>query len=211
MTGSLRIGRAQMVRRGKLLEYLTIAWNGLESLASLVFGYAAGSVALVGFGFDSLIEFTSGGVLLWRLQQDGEAHRESQAERTAPRIVGGCFLALALYIAYGAITRLIAREASHESVPGIVIAVAALIVMPLLAQGKRRVASQLGSAALRADATQTQLCASLSAILLGGLALNALLGWWWADPVAALMMLPLVVKECIEALKGRRCSCGGGA
>lgn len=211
MTGMLRISRAQMVRSGKWLEYLTLAWNGSEALASLVFGYITGSVALLGFGFDSLIEFTSGGVLLWCLQQDREAHREPQAERTALRIVGGCFLALALYIAYGSMTRLVARKAPHESLPGIVIAAAALIVMPLLARAKRSVASQLGSAALRADATQTQLCAYLSAILLGGLALNALLGWWWADPIAALIMLPLVVKEGIDAIEGKHCSCGGGA
>ena len=211
MIDALRMSRGQTVRRGKWLEYLTLGWNAVEALAALVFGYMAGSMALVGFGFDSVIEFTSGGVLLWRLQRDRKAQGGLEVEGTALRAVGGCFLALALYIAYEAIGRLLLHEAPRESVPGIVLAAASLIVMPLLARAKRRIASRLGSAALRADATQTQLCAYLSSTLLAGLALNALFGWWWADPIAALSMLPLVIKEGIEALKGNHCSCDGGA
>lgn len=195
-------GRAASVRRGRGLEYLTIGWNVLEAVVSIGAGLLAGSVALVGFGVDSVIESTSGAILLWRLR-DGE--RGEQRERLALRLVGVSFLLLAAYVAFDAVQSLVRREPPEASYLGIGIAALSLIVMPLLARAKRRVAAQLNSRALKADSRQTDLCAYLSAILLGGLILNALFGWWWADPVAALVMLPIIVREGREALRGERC------
>jgi divalent metal cation (Fe/Co/Zn/Cd) transporter len=176
-----------------------------------VSGFLAGSVALVGFGFDSLIEVTSGVALLWRLQGDHDDSRRDEREKRALRIVGVSFLALAAYVAYDGLTTLLSRQAPERSVPGIVIAVLSLIVMPLLARAKRKVAFSIGSAAMTADAKQTELCTYLSAILLGGLLLNAAFGFWWADPFAALVMVPIIGKEGIEALQGKSCGCAEGA
>jgi divalent metal cation (Fe/Co/Zn/Cd) transporter len=195
-------GRALSVRRGRALEYLTIGWNVLEAAVSIGAGLLAGSTALVGFGVDSVIESTSGAVLLWRLR-DGE--RGEQRERLALRLVGVSFLLLAAYVAFDAVKSLIRREPPEVSYIGIGIAALSLVVMPLLARAKRRVAAQLNSRALKADSRQTDLCAYLSAILLGGLLLNALFGWWWADPLAALVMLPIIAREGAEALRGETC------
>jgi divalent metal cation (Fe/Co/Zn/Cd) transporter len=202
--------RAAAVRRGQRLEYFTIAWNSLEAVASIVFGLIAGSVSLVGFGLDSLIEVASGAALLWRLRHDLNPSRREQVERATLRIVGGCFLALAAYITYHSTASLIRHEAPEASVPGIVIAAAALLVMPLLARAKRNVAAGIESGAMKADAKQADFCTYLSAILLGGLLLNAQLGWWWADPAAALVMVPIIVKEGIDGLRSKACcdSCG---
>src|SRR6185295_10297612 len=197
--------RANLVRRGRRLEYFTIAYNSLEGLIALVAGLMAGSIALVGFGFDSLVEVTSGAALVWRLHSDADESRRERVEAITLRIVGGCFLVLAVYVSYDSIRSLIWREEPHESIPGIILAIASLIVMPLLVRAKRRVARSINSAALMADSKQTELCTYLSAILLGGLLLNALLGWWWADPVAALIMVPIIVKEGIEGLRGKTC------
>ena len=190
------------VRRGRRLEYFTIAWNSLEAVAAVVAGLFAGSVALVGFGVDSVIETSSGAVLLWRLR-DGE--RGEARERTALRLVGVSFLLLAAYVAFDAVKSLVMREPPEASHVGIGIAALSLIVMPLLARAKRRVAAAINSRALRADSRQTDLCAYLSAILLAGLALNALFGFWWADPAAGLVMTPIIAKEGVEALRGERC------
>lgn len=190
------------VRRGRLLEYLTIGWNVLEAVVAIGAGLFAGSIALVGFGVDSVIESTSGAILLWRLR-DGE--RGEQRERIALRLVGISFLLLAAYVAFDAVKSLIARESPEASYIGIGIAALSLIVMPLLARAKRRVAAQLNSRAMKADSRQTDLCAYLSAILLGGLLLNALFGLWWADPVAGLVMLPIIAREGVEALRGETC------
>jgi len=197
--------RAHYVRRGVRLEWFTIAYNSLEGLVALAAGFFSGSIALVGFGFDSAIEVTSGAALLWRLRGDASVRTRERHEAAALRIVGVCFLVLALYVSYDAVQSLVSREAPRRSVPGIVLAAASLIVMPLLALAKRRVAGHIASAALTADARQTQLCTYLSAILLCGLVLNAWLGWWWADPVAALAMVPIIAKEGWDALRGRTC------
>jgi divalent metal cation (Fe/Co/Zn/Cd) transporter len=197
--------RGKHVKRGLNLEYATIAYNSLEGLVAIIAGLFAGSIALVGFGVDSAIEVTSGLGLVWRLHSDTDCVKRARTEQLSLRIVGFCFVALATYVAVEALTSLVRSEAPHESIPGVVLAIASLIVMPLLAHAKRRVAAQLGSAALTADAKQTELCTYLSAILLAGLLLNALLGWWWADPVAALVMVPIIAKEGIEALRGRTC------
>lgn len=151
---------------------------------------------------DSVIESSSGAVLLWRLR-DGE--RGEERERLALRLVGVSFLLLAAYVAFHAAKSLIMREPPEASYLGISIAGLSLIVMPLLARAKRRVAAEINSRAMQADSRQTDLCAYLSAILLAGLLLNALFGLWWADPVAGLVMTPIITREGIEALRGETC------
>jgi cation diffusion facilitator family transporter len=197
--------RPKIIRRGLRLEYFTLAWNSLEAVVAIVSGLFAGSIALVGFGFDSVIECASGATLIWRLSSDHDHANRERRERLAVRLVGASFLLLALYIAYDAIHTLIRHEPPEKSIPGIVLAIASLIVMPLLARAKRRVASALNSGAMQADSRQTDLCAYLSAILLGGLIVNALFGWWWADPVAGLVMIPIIVREGVEGLRGETC------
>jgi divalent metal cation (Fe/Co/Zn/Cd) transporter len=202
---SVDIERTRAVQRGQELEYFTIAYNSLEGLIAILFGALAGSIALIGFGFDSVIEVTSGAVLLWRLRAEMDEERRERVEARSLRLVGICFLALAAYVCYDAAGSLMRRELPERSVPGIVLAVASLVIMPLLARAKRKVAHSIKSAAMTADAKQTELCTYLSAILLGGLALNALLGWWWADPVAALLMVPIIAVEGYKALRGESC------
>ena len=197
--------RTAAVRHGRRLEYFTIAWNALEGLVAVVAGAIAGSILLVGFGIDSFIEVTSGSVLLWRMSVDGEVHRRELNERRALKILGVCFLLLAAYIAYESALDLWSRRAPEHSIPGIVLACVSLVVMPLLSRAKRKVGTALGSAAMHADAKQTEFCTYLSAILLAGLLLNALFGLWWADPVAALIMVPIIAKEGIEGLQGKAC------
>jgi divalent metal cation (Fe/Co/Zn/Cd) transporter len=196
-----------MVRRGLRLEYLTLGWNSLEATIAIGAGVLAGSIALVGFGFDSVVECLSGGVLVWRLRTDADVHRREHVEQIALRLVGISFLILAAYVAWDAAESLVKREAAQHSVPGIVLAAASLVAMPVLARSKRRVAQGLNSGAMHADSRQTDICAYLSAILLAGLLLNAAAGWWWADPVAALAMAPIIAKEGVEALRGRHCGC----
>jgi divalent metal cation (Fe/Co/Zn/Cd) transporter len=197
--------RAAVVRHGRRLEYFTIAWNALEGLVAVVAGAIAGSISLVGFGIDSFIEVTSGTVLLWRMSVDADVERREPNERRALRVVGVCFLLLAAYIAYESALDLWSRRAPEHSIPGIVLACVALVVMPLLSRAKRKVGHALGSAAMHADAKQTEFCTYLSAILLLGLLANAFLGLWWADPVAALIMVPIIAKEGIEGLEGKAC------
>ncbi len=197
--------RSALVRRGLRLEALTVAWNSAEAVIGIAAGLVAGSIALVGFGLDSVIEVSSGAVLLWRLRADRDHTRREQAERLALRLVGVSFVALAIYVAVDAAFSLWRRQAPEESLVGIGLAAVSLVVMPLLAGAKRRVAAELGSAALHADSQQTRICAYLSGILLAGLGLNAALGWWWADPVAGLLMTPIILSEGVEALRGKTC------
>ncbi len=201
--------RQQALVRGRRLEYVTVGWNSLEALASIAAGVIAGSIALVGFGLDSVIETASGAAMLWRLRHrhEKDAASRERAERIALRVIGISFLALAVYVLVDAAHTLWQREAPRESVLGIVIAILSLIVMPLLARAKRSVARTLNSNALRADSRQTDLCAYLSAILLVGLMLNATLHWWWADPVAGLIMVPIIAREGVQALRGEACEC----
>jgi divalent metal cation (Fe/Co/Zn/Cd) transporter len=197
--------RATLIKRGQLLEYFTVGYNSLEGVIAVIAGLLSGSIALVGFGFDSLIEVSSGVVLLWRLRADVDEARRERVEAIALRLVVLCFLVLAAYVSYDSIKSLIEREAPDESIPGIILAAVSLIVMPLLVRAKRKVARGINSGAMMADAKQTEVCTYLSAILLGGLLLNALLSWWWADPVAALVMVPIIAKEGVEALRGETC------
>lgn len=194
--------RSALVRHSRRLNVATLSYNALEGIVAIAAGAAAGSVALIGFGVDSGIELAASGVALWRLSADAEAERRERVERLAHRLIGALFLALALYVSVDAITALFRREAPDASWPGIALAAASVIIMPYLARAKRRVGIALGSRALTAESTQTALCMYLSAILLGGLALNALAGWWWADPVAALAMVPIIAREGVDGLRG---------
>ena len=197
--------RQTLAQRGQRLEYFTILWNSLEGLIAVSAGALAGSISLVGFGIDSFIEVTSGSALLWRMSMDADLHRRERIERRTLRIVGACFLALAAYVAVEAIRNLVGKEAAAHSWPGILLACVSLVVMPLLSRAKRQVGTAMQSRAMQADAKQTEFCTYLSAILLGGLLLNMLFGWWWADPVAALVMVPIIVKEGAAGLRGDPC------
>ncbi len=199
------IDRQAVAKRGKCLEYFTIAWNCLEGLVAVIAGAIAGSISLVGFGIDSFIEVTSGATLLWRMAVDSEEQARERNERLSLRIVGACFLGLSTYIAVESMSDLIGGKAPERSVAGIILASVSLIAMPILSRAKKRVGKKLGSAAMNADARQTDFCVYLSGILLAGLLLNAMLGWWWADPVAAISMVPIIAKEGIKAVKGRTC------
>ena len=203
MTTAALLERRRVVRRGQRLTWATIAYNSLEAVLAIGAGLLAGSVALVGFGFDSVIEVGSSLAGLWRLRADASPAARQRAERGALRVIGSCFLLLALYVLADAARTILRHEPPTESVLGIVIAAVSLIVMPLLARAKRGVAAQLASSALTAEARQTVLCTYLSAILLAGLGLNALFGWWWADPAAALLMVPIISYEGIMAIRGR--------
>jgi len=201
----IALDRQAVARRGKRLEYFTIAWNSLEGLVALVAGALAGSISLVGFGIDSFIEVTSGTVLLWRMSVDADVRRRERNEQLSLRIVGVCFLALAAYVGYESISDLISKKAPEHSIPGIILACVSLVVMPLLSRAKKKVGNELGSAAMHADAKQTDFCVYLSAILLIGLLFNAVVEWWWADPLAGLIMVPIIAKEGFDGMRARTC------
>lgn len=197
--------RQSAARRGKRIEYFTIAWNTVEGLVAVFTGALAGSISLVGFGIDSFIEVVSGSVLLWRMSVDADITRRERNERLSLRIVGVCFLALAAYIGYASVSDLVSRKVPEHSVAGIALACISLVVMPVLSRAKNKVGAELASVAMRADAKQTDFCVYLSAILLVGLLLNAAVGWWWADPVAALIMAPIIGKEGIDGVRAKAC------
>jgi divalent metal cation (Fe/Co/Zn/Cd) transporter len=192
------------IQRGRHLEYLTIGWNLGEAAVAIGAGVFARSTALLGFGIDSLIESLSGSVLLWRLHRGEMGERREQQAR---KLVGVSLLALAAYVAFEVVKSLVKKEPPAASYVGIGLALLCVLVMPLLARAKRKVAGSLGSRAMHADSSQSDICGYLSAILLIGLGANALLGWWWADPVAGLVMVPIIGKEGIEALRGEACTC----
>lgn len=198
-------GRADTARLGERLQYATILWNSAECVVALAAGFVAGSIALVGFGLDSAIEVTSSVAAVWRLRSDRDETVREAAERRTLRIIGTCFLALAVWVGYGAARDLLTGEPPARSLPGVIIAALSLIVMPLLVRAKRRVAAKLRSGALEAEARQTRVCALLSAILLLGLGANAAFGWWWADPIAALGMVPFITWEGWQAVSGKTC------
>jgi divalent metal cation (Fe/Co/Zn/Cd) transporter len=201
----LPVARQAIAHRGTRLEYFTIVWNGLEGLIAVAAGVYAGSISLVGFGMDSFIEVTSGATLLWRMSVDANVESRERNERLSLRIVGICFIVLAVYIGYEAVSDLVSKKAPQHSIPGIVLACVSLIAMPILSRAKRKVGNALNSLAMKADARQTDFCVFLSVILLAGLLLNAVLGWWWADPIAALIMTPIVAKEGLKVMKGESC------
>lgn len=196
------LDREGALRRGLLLEQVTVGYNVLEGMIAIAVGVAAGSVALTGFGIDSLIEVTSGAILWWRLKAElGAAALRMSVEATARRLAGALLLALAVYLVVESARRLILQARPDETVVGIALTSLSLVVMPLLARAKLRAAAALESRALRADAHETIVCAWLSLTTLLGLVLNAMLGWWWADPLAALAMVPLITREGLEAVR----------
>jgi divalent metal cation (Fe/Co/Zn/Cd) transporter len=197
--------RQTIASRGRRLEYFGICWNSIEAVVAVAAGWSAGSIALFGFGLDSVVEVFSGITLLWRLQNDDHVATRERKERLALRLVGISFLLLAAYVAGDSARMLLRRETAVRSFAGIVLAFAALIVMPLLAGAKRRVADALDSGAMRADSRQTDFCFWLSAVLLGGLLCNAAFGWWWADPIAGLAMVPFILREGLRAVQGKTC------
>jgi divalent metal cation (Fe/Co/Zn/Cd) transporter len=194
-------GRDELLVRAQRLGAFTVVWNLGEGGVAIAAAWIAGSGALTGFGVDSVVESASATVLLWRLgaeRRDGE--RAERAERLAARGIGASLLALAVLVAYEAVRSLALHEQPQVSVIGIAVTAASLVVMPLLAQRKRRVAIALGSRAAEADSAQTRACAWLSAVVLTGLVLNAAFSWWWADPVAALAVVFFLLREGREAL-----------
>lgn len=205
--------RPRLLRAGLLLALATIAWNVVEGVVGIAAGLAAGSVALVGFGLDSFIETASAGVLAWRLQIErggGSGERAEHAERTAGRIAGSLLIALAAWLVFDAARRLLGHGPEpHESRFGLALTAVSLAVMPFLGWAKLRVARRLRSGALRADAYESFACAWLSLTTFAGLALNAAFGWTWADPLAALVLVPLIVREGLEGLRGED-TCGHG-
>jgi divalent metal cation (Fe/Co/Zn/Cd) transporter len=194
--------RARIRQRGMVLNTVTIAYNLIEAVFALVLGGIAGSVALVGFGVDSVIEVSASLAARWRLHADLTPARREHAERRTLRLVGWSFLALAAYVAVEAVEALVLRQPPLATWWGTALATLSVLIMPLLARAKRRVAVALGSGALAAEATQTNICAWLSLIVLVGLAANALAGWWWADPVAALAMVPIIAYEGVQGVRG---------
>lgn len=201
MTSSV-LDRRYLVRRGLVLAWFTIVWNSIEGLAGIVSGIVAGSIALVGFGVDSYVEVFAGSVIVWRLARDRHGNELSEnAERRAVRLIAITFLVLAAGVGVESIRKLAVGAEPDASLFGIGLAIVSLVVMPLLARAKRRVGEQLGSRAVTADATETALCVWLSAILLTGLAANAVFGWWWADPLAGLGIVYVAGREGIEHLR----------
>ncbi len=192
------------------LTALTIGWNSLEAVIAIVSGVIAGSIALVGFGLDSVVEVSSALVITWRLlQQTTDHHANERAERRAVRLIAISFIGIAVYVTYDSVLKLLGLgEPPQRSPIGLALVALSVVVMPSLAWAKRRVAAELGSVALRADAAQTNLCTYLSAVVLLGLAANALAGWWWMDPLAGLAVAALAVREGVEAWRsGDLCAC----
>jgi cation diffusion facilitator family transporter len=195
--------RQELHRRALRLEYFTVGWNVIEGVVAIGAGLLAGSVALIGFGVDSSIEVISALGLLWRLRKagpDATVAEERGAERRALYVVAATFFLLAAYITYEAVTSLIGHEAPDRSTVGLVLSVLSLVIMPALAWWKQRTGRQMGSRALVADAAETWVCSYLSLALLAGVGLYALFGCWWADPVGALAMLPVILWQGWETL-----------
>lgn len=206
--GASKGDRRALVEHGLHLEYLTVGWNLVEGVVAVAAALAAGSVALLGFGVDSFVESTSGGILIWRLLAEGRAEEQEAVEaveRRAQKLVAGSLFLLAAYIVFDAARTLLSGDRPQPSLVGLALAALSIGVMWRLARAKRRTAIALGSRALQADAFQTTACWWLSLVVLGGVGLNALFGWWWADPVAAIGMCFFLVREGREAWRGEDC------
>lgn len=182
----VRPSRQASVARARVLTWLTIAWNVVEAVVALAAGVVAGSAALIAFGVDSVIEFSSAGIVVWRLEHERHEGCQQDRDRVATRLIAASLALLAAWVTWQSVGDLLTGARPEASAAGIAIAALSLVVMPVLARAKRRVAPTLGSRAVEADAAQTNICAWLSAVLLVGLGANALLGWWWADPLAGL-------------------------
>jgi divalent metal cation (Fe/Co/Zn/Cd) transporter len=186
---------SRLQRRGFWLEYASMAWMTVEATVAIISGILASSIALIGFGLDSVIEFFAAAVVVWQLRGNVSEERETWALR----LIGGTFFALAAYLTIESLTDLVSQHRPEQSTAGIAVTAAALVVMPLLALAKRRTGQLLGNRTLIADAAESAFCAFTSAAALLGIGLNAWLGWWWADPAAALVIAGLAVREGIEA------------
>lgn len=195
--------RARLGRRAQLLAGASVSYNAIEAIVAITAGAAASSIALVGFGLDSLVEMSSGLIILWQFRHTMPETRE----RAALRAIAVSFFALAAYVAFESVRSLLTGEGGETSRIGIIIAALSLIIMPALSWAQRRTGRQLGSATVVADSKQTLLCTYLSAVLLVGLLLNATLGWWWADPAVGLVIAALALREGREAWKGEACTC----
>lgn len=197
--------RSRLLRRALRLGWLTLAWNATEGAVAVAAASAAGSRALLGFGLDSGVESLSAAVLVWRLRAERrDPERTEQVEARAVRLIGVAFLVLAAFVGVEAVRSLFVRSEPDASAVGVVLTAVSLVVMPLLAARKRRVAAAMGSRAAEAESNQTEACAYLSAVVLAGLAANAAFGWWWADPVAALGVVAFLVREGWEAFRAER-------
>lgn len=197
-TPTSTLSRPDAVRRVRLYNNLTLGWNVIEGLVALGAGIAAGSISLIAFGLDSGIEVSTSVVLVWRLAQERRGGCMTGYDRRATRLIAGCFALLAVYVAYEAGAQLIAQREPDVSTVGIALAAVSMVTMPVLARAKKRLGPTLGSQAVVSESRQTELCAWLSAVVLLGLGLNAVLGWWWADPVAALLLAGLAAFEAVR-------------
>jgi cation diffusion facilitator family transporter len=205
--GGVLVARERLQRRGVRLEWFTVAWNIAEALVAIAAGLAAGSIALIGFGVDSGIEVVAASALLWRFRRAKASASEAEhgrAEQRALYVVAATFFALALYIAFEAIQGLASRDEPESSTVGLIVAVVSLAVMPTLAYAKQQTGRALASRALQADAVETWVCAYLSLALLIGVGLHVAFGWWWADAVAALAILPVIAWQGWETLEEAR-------
>jgi divalent metal cation (Fe/Co/Zn/Cd) transporter len=192
------VDRAEAVRRVRLYNNLTIGWNVVEGVVAVAAGIVAGSISLIAFGLDSGVEVSTSLVLAWRLAQERRGGCMADYDRRATRWIAACFAVLAIYVSYEAVSQLVEQRAPDVSIPGITIATLSIIVMPVLARAKKRLGPVLGSQAVVSESRQTELCAWLSGVVLVGLGLNALLGWWWADPVAALAVAGFATFETVR-------------
>lgn len=193
-----QLPRPAAVRRVRLYNNLTIGWNIVEGVVAVAAGIAAGSISLIAFGLDSGVEVSTSLVLAWRLAQEGRGGCMSGYDRRATRGIALCFAALAVYVGVEAAVQLAMRQPPDVSTIGIALAAVSVVVMPILARAKKRLGPVLGSQAVVSESRQTELCAWLSAVVLVGLALNAALGWWWADPTAALVLAGAAAYEAVR-------------
>ncbi|MCJ7769363.1 MAG: cation diffusion facilitator family transporter [Dehalococcoidales bacterium] len=193
----------RLYKKGLFLEYITVVYNVFEAIASIVFGSIAGSVALVGFGLDSVVESLSGLILIWRLRQHGKitAADEERIEKRARKLVAATFFILGSYILYESVEKLAVREIPEPSLPGIIIAILSIIILPVLTWQKYKTGKKINSRALMADARETLVCAFLSVALLLGLGANYLFGFWQADPIVGLIIVAFLFREGWEVLR----------
>ncbi len=195
---SQQLSRPEAVRRVGLYNNLTIGWNVIEGVVAIGAGIVAGSISLIAFGLDSGVEVSTSLVLAWRLAQERRGGCMVDVDRRAVRWIAVCFAVLALYVGFEAISQLVDRRPPDVSMVGIGLAAVSVVVMPLLARAKKRLGPTLGSQAVVSESRQTELCAWLSAVVLIGLGLNAALGWWWADPAAALVLAGFAGYEAVR-------------